>query len=103
MWVLKRRGFRLAFAHGGLEGLALAKVTRPDLVLLNEKMPGMDGLSVLEELRRDPRTANVKVIMASAPPGIGAPTGEAAAQDYLSYPVDFREMNEKVDRVLGLT
>ncbi|MFI5348206.1 MAG: response regulator [Elusimicrobiota bacterium] len=41
---LEPKGFRLAYAYCGLTGLALAKVTRPDLVLLNFLMPGMNGL-----------------------------------------------------------
>ena len=65
--LLEEQGYEVARAYDGVTGLALAKVTAPDVVLLNYVMPRMDGFQVLAELKLDPRTpAFMKVIMMSA-------------------------------------
>ena len=98
---LKRRNYELAVAYCGLTGLAIAKATRPDLVLLNVQMPGMNGLAVLRELREDPRTRDLKVIMATGYSHIPAHPGAASAQDFLLYPIRRDEMYAKISRVLA--
>jgi CheY-like chemotaxis protein len=98
---LTQRRYRTAWAYCGLTGLALAKVTRPDLVVLNYMMPGMNGLAVLKELRADPATAGLKVIMTSGHAPVKDYAMAAGAQDFIAYPVRFTEFGAKVDRVLG--
>jgi len=64
---LEKRGYDVARAYDGVTGLALAKMTAPDVVLLNYLMPRMDGFQVLAELKSDPGApARIKVIMMSA-------------------------------------
>lgn len=57
-------GFEVALAADGLQALA-AVDGRPDVILLDLRMPGMNGLEVLDELKRNPRTADVPVVMLS--------------------------------------
>jgi two-component system phosphate regulon response regulator PhoB len=97
---LTKRGFRVAWAYDGLTGLALAKVTKPDLILLNWQMPHMDGLAVLKELRGNPETSGLKVIMTSGHVFVREWAAEAGAQDAILYPPTAQEIGEKVDRVL---
>lgn len=64
--LLTRAGYDCVSALGGHEGLALARETPPDLVLLDMRMPEMDGLQVLAQLRMAPETATLPVIFLTA-------------------------------------
>ncbi len=59
-------GFSVAAASSGSEGLALAARLRPDLILLDVMMPGMDGPATLQALRENPATAGIPVIFMTA-------------------------------------
>jgi len=61
--ILEARGYEVATAAGGRQALALVHARRPDLVLLDLMMPEMDGWEVLHELRQDPSTADIPVII----------------------------------------
>lgn len=62
-------GHAVLVARDGEQGLASARSARPDLVLLDMRMPGIDGLTVVRELRRDPQLSSVPVIAVSADVG----------------------------------
>jgi len=64
--VLAQAGFRVLPAHGGSEGLELARTDTPDIVLLDMRMPGMDGFEVLKRLLEDPSVKDVPVIFLTA-------------------------------------
>lgn len=64
--VLKSEGYQVLMAQNGVEGLKLAHSTPPDLVLLDLMLPGIDGFEVLNRLRSDPQTANVRVVIVSS-------------------------------------
>jgi len=59
-------GYDLVDARDGDEALALARGSKPDLVLLDMMMPGRSGLDVLAELRADPELAESRVVMLTA-------------------------------------
>jgi signal transduction histidine kinase len=82
----------------GEKALAAARVCRPELVLADVMMPQMDGFSLLRELRADPRTQNVPVILLSARAGEEARVEglEAGADDYLVKPFNARELAARV-------
>lgn len=63
---LRHMGYDTVEAPNGEDGLALARSTVPDAVFLDVRMPGMDGLTVLNQLKRDPLTQGIPVIMLSA-------------------------------------
>ena len=56
-------GFSIEIAGDGEEGLAKVKTSNPDLILLDIMMPKMDGLKVLEFLKKDETTKNIPVIV----------------------------------------
>jgi len=63
---LEFKGFVVHEAADGLDGLKQARSLKPDLILLDVMMPGMDGLSVQKTLAADPALASIPVIMLSA-------------------------------------
>ena len=64
--LLERRGFTMLQAPDGPAALAMAEQERPDLILLDIGLPGMDGHAVAQELRRRPATRAVPIIALTA-------------------------------------
>ncbi len=64
--LLQRQGFRVVSAANGQEGLAKAKQHKPDLILLDIEMPGMDGFAVCEKLKQDESLKHIPVIVLTA-------------------------------------
>jgi signal transduction histidine kinase/DNA-binding response OmpR family regulator len=62
---LAREGFKVTTAQSGSEGLELARRLLPQAITLDVMMPGLDGFSVLAELKNDPTTAEIPVVMMS--------------------------------------
>jgi two-component system alkaline phosphatase synthesis response regulator PhoP len=99
---LERGGFRVLAAAGGQEALAVNRRERPDLVVLDLNLPGMDGLDVCRALRRD---SDVPIIMLTARVEeadrlIGL---EIGADDYISKPFSPRELVARTRAVLRRT
>jgi two-component system alkaline phosphatase synthesis response regulator PhoP/two-component system response regulator VicR len=63
---LERQGYEVVTANDGKEALEKVESEHPDLVVLDVMMPYMDGFEVLQNLRRNPETANIPVIMLTA-------------------------------------
>lgn len=63
---LSAAGFSCEEAEDGLQALAKAKAARPDLILLDWMLPGLDGLGVLRKLKADPALSTVPVLMVTA-------------------------------------
>lgn len=63
---LERQGYQVVTAYDGKEGLEKIQAEKPQLVVLDVMMPYMDGFEVLKNLRRDPATENLPVIMLTA-------------------------------------
>jgi DNA-binding response OmpR family regulator len=102
--ILSRDDYRIAFASSGGEGLALAQELRPDLILLDVMMPGMDGFSVCRHLRANPETAVVPVVMITAlDDRISRLRGiEAGTDDFLNKPIDSIELRARVRMITQL-
>ena len=99
---LQRAGFAPILAHDGITGLALAKETTPALILLDLMLPGMDGVRVFKELRRDPRTLHSPVIMLTARAQTEDRVAglELGADDYVTKPFSPKELLLRVKSVL---
>jgi threonine synthase len=61
-----RKNYRVFHATDGWEGLAMARQKLPDLIVSDLTMPGIDGFGLVEELKLDPRTKNIPVVVVSA-------------------------------------
>lgn len=84
---LESAGLQAAAAYDGLDGLQLAKQRLPDLIILDLRLPGLDGWHVLSELRDDEATAKIPVIILSVLEGKLSPN-ELEIVDWLVKPVD---------------
>ena len=60
------KAYRLLQARDGWDGLAQARQKMPDLIVTDLMMPGFDGFGLVEELRRDPRTRDIPIVVLSA-------------------------------------
>jgi CheY-like chemotaxis protein/two-component sensor histidine kinase len=67
-YILRQRGYQVVTAADGAEAVALAQRERPDLAVLDVRMPGTDGLAALAALRAGPTTRDIPVIMLTASP-----------------------------------
>jgi signal transduction histidine kinase len=87
-------GYRLEEAASGPEGIRKASFLRPEVILLDVMMPGMDGYEVCRRLRNDPALAEVPVIMVTALDDRASRLKglEAGADDFLSKPFDSLEL-----------
>jgi DNA-binding response OmpR family regulator len=87
---LRFDGFEVHLAENGRLGLELARTVKPDVILLDWMMPGMDGLKVLSELKRDPVTQDISVFMLTAKASVGDidQALHAGADDYITKPFD---------------
>src|SRR5687767_10287824 len=63
---LRKAGLKVLTAEDGVEALAKARAHLPDLILLDVMLPGMDGLEVCRNLRKDGKTASIPIIMLTA-------------------------------------
>jgi two-component system, cell cycle response regulator DivK len=92
--VLNAAGFRTVTAGNGADAIALANEKLPDLVLLDLRLPDLDGVDVARALARGARTHEISVVALSALPEAGQPAAGFAG--YLEKPIDVAAFPEQV-------
>ena len=94
--------YRLLFAKNGDEALQLAREHLPGILFLDILMPKKDGYTVCEELRRDPATSNMKIVMLTAlAEDLDRQRGfDAGADAYLTKPFSPTTLLQKVNELL---
>lgn len=100
--MLVRAGFEVLEAENGFEALDKVKQKQPDLVLLDVMMPGIDGFSVCEALRKDALTIDLPIIMLSAKTDLESVNRglRLGANKYLTKPISTEELTRQVRDVL---
>ena len=98
--VLTNEGFQVLEAHDARSCLELARYRIPDLILLDWMMPGMDGMEALRQLKSEPRTRAIPVVMLTALDGL--PEISLAtyngAEGYVPKPFDVSDLLSFVQR-----
>lgn len=95
-------GLKLTTAKSAEIGLELARAAKPDAILMDINLPGMDGYAALEELKKDPETSHIPVIAVTAnATGRDLKKGkEAGFLEYLTKPVNVTELMAALHRAL---
>jgi CheY-like chemotaxis protein len=96
--VLKSAGYEVLECETAEEGLRVAAKEQPDLILLDIRLPGMDGFRALERLRADPRTAGITVVALTAQAMLGDEAAARAAgfAGYITKPINTRRLAQEV-------
>lgn len=101
--VLRAQGHAVLQADTAEEGLRLARSERPDLILLDVRLPGMDGLAAVRALKEDARTSAIPTVAmtAQAMTGDEAQARLAGFDAYVTKPIDTRTLPQLVAGLLA--
>lgn len=100
---LHHHGYNVLAADNGIDGIEAAREAHPDLILMDISIPGVDGITATEELKRDPETGDIPVLIVTAHPygSVGKRAIDAGCDGYLTKPCDPRRLLQEVRRHLG--
>jgi two-component system cell cycle response regulator DivK len=101
---LRRKGYEIAVAADGRQGVTMAQNGSFDLILMDMSLPVLDGWEATRELRADQRTSKTPIIAltAHAMAGDREKAIDAGCDDYDSKPVEFPRLLEKIEAILRL-
>lgn len=102
--MLKRFNFKMRTASGGQQALDMVAQEKPDLMLLDLMMPGVDGFEVIRQIRENPETAHIQIIILSA---LNSQEDvvkgfNAGANDFIMKPIIMEKLLTCVVNHLGL-
>jgi two-component system alkaline phosphatase synthesis response regulator PhoP len=97
-FILEQQGYEVITALDGSEGLRKVMEEKPDCLILDIMLPGIDGIEVCRYLRANPKTANLPILMltAKALPRDQKIGFESGADDYLTKPFALSELVKRV-------
>lgn len=100
--VLKKYNYSVATFSRGEEVLTYLRDNKPDLILLDLRMPGLDGYALCRSIREAPDTRDIPVIILSGVAEVDARinTIELGADDFITKPFDVRELRARINRIL---
>jgi CheY-like chemotaxis protein len=98
--ILTREGYGVIIAKDGVEALEVAKAQKPDLIVLDYFMPGLNGIEVCQALRKEEETKEIPIIMVTAYPSEKETSLTAGATDFINKPVDKTDLLLRIKSVL---
>lgn len=100
---VKRLGHEVITATNGQEALDTAHKEKPDLILLDIRLPVMDGYEVCRRIKTDEKLKHIPIVFltASSASKIAEKTKELKANDYLIKPFDPEELLKKIKKFIG--
>jgi two-component system NtrC family response regulator len=101
-FILEEAGYAVRTAASGPEALAMIEKDRPDLVLTDIKMPGMDGIALLKEIKKIDESITVIVLTAFGTVETAVEAMKTGAADYLTKPISRDELTLTVHKTLRL-
>jgi two-component system cell cycle response regulator DivK len=99
---LERRGYRVAIALDGEQGVSMAGLEAPDLILMDMSLPVLDGWEAARRLKAAPETRAIPIIALTAHAMVGdrEKAIESGCDDYDTKPVEFQRLLEKIETIL---
>ena len=101
--MLEKNGYETLTAASGEEGVETAKAEKPDVILMDVVMPGMNGFQATRQLTRDAQTSDIPIIIVTTKDqetdrvwGL-----RQGAKDYVTKPAEEKELLGKIKQVLG--
>jgi two-component system, cell cycle response regulator DivK len=100
---LESRGYRVLATDNGADAVRQARAELPDLIFMDISVPGMDGIRATAEIKRDPATRGIPVIIVTAHPygSVGKRAMDAGCDGWLNKPCDPRRLLQEVQRRVG--
>jgi len=100
---LERREYRVLLAGDGQEAVSIARAAKPDLILMDLGLPGVDGWDATAQLKRDRDTRHIPIIVLSAHamPNDRHQALAAGGDDFDTKPVQFLRLIEKIETLLA--
>ena len=100
--VLQAKGYQTLEAETGEEGVRLAKERKPDLVLMDIQLPGINGIEAFRQIRADPGTARIPVVAltASVTPTDRSQITAAGFDAFVGKPINLKEFLDTVKRFI---
>jgi len=100
--ILKDCPYRLQSAYSAQEVLETARSNRPDIIMLDVNMPGKNGLEVLHDLRHDPMTQDIRVILMSGYPGFSDQVDSVSGtiDDFIHKPFESQELKARLRKAM---
>jgi len=100
---LQTKNYQVVIAHNGLQAIEKTKEYKPELIIMDMKMPNMDGLEAIRHIRANAHIAKIPIIALTglAVPGDKKRCLEAGANDYLNKPVNFEELMTAIKKLLS--
>jgi len=101
---LQQSGFRVATATNGEEGVRVAALTKPDIIVMDLAMPGVDGLESTRMIRQNENLKDIPVIALTAfsTEGFRRAAHDTGFDGYLTKPIDFARLHDLIGRLIGL-
>lgn len=98
--ILSMNGYHILQACNGEEGVRIAKIEQPNLILMDIEMPVMDGMEAIGHLKSDLKTSKIIIIALTAVAMIGSEKiiRAAGADDYLAKPYSYNDLLEVVKK-----
>ncbi len=96
-------GFDISCATNAKKAREFLKTNKPDLILMDIMMPDVDGITLTRELRADPKTADIPIIVVSGLADAGTLNDALlfGAVDYMVKPIDLDALKGKIDRTFA--
>ncbi len=100
--LLKRMGFTVIPAENGLEVLKLLKLVDPDLIILDVRMPSLDGITVMRYIKEDKQTSNIPILIATVDgtEEMMEKCKTAGCDNYLVKPIKIEKLHEALQECL---
>jgi CheY-like chemotaxis protein len=96
-------GYTVRVVHNGLEAIEVAPSVHPDLIVLDMKMPKLDGFRTAKELKQNPGTKDIPILAATAlaQPGARERCLASGCNEYISKPFDHHQLGRAISNLLS--